>query len=71
MATDEAVDWSIWCETCQVQLATGKGPRPSAEAVLAENPDPSIRQHTEAVNQPGVVHRFTVRGRVTESIRIT
>ncbi len=67
MATNEQLPaWSIWCETCGVKLADGTGARPSAEAVLAENPDPSIRRHTEAVNQPGVVHRFTVRGRVTE-----
>lgn len=67
MATDESTaGWSIWCETCRQKLADGDGARPSAEAVLAVNPHPSIRQHTEAA-QPGVVHRFTVRGRVTES----
>lgn len=67
MATDEAAGWSIWCDTCGVKLADGQGPRPSAEAVLAVNPHPAIHQHTEAMNQPGVVHRFTVKGRITES----
>ncbi len=67
MATDAKADWAIWCETCGVKLANGDGPRPSAEAVLAENPHPAIRRHTEAKNQPGVVHRFAVRGRITEA----
>jgi hypothetical protein len=69
MGTETTTGWAIWCETCGVELASGTGPRPSAEAVLAADPHPAVKQHTEAVNRPGVVHRFAVRGRVTESRR--
>lgn len=69
MGTDTTTGWTIWCETCAVKLADGTGVRPSAESVLAADPHPAIKRHTEATNRPGIVHRFAVRGRVTESKR--